>query len=178
MLQRVVNNGIPCLIGFHAQEFRSEEQPLDNPLKCTSHEAWLGFGYYFWVDESNAHRWGKQSKRRTGQYDIYQAAIEEMGILNTSFSETAYFFWKETIDKVIASFKQQGLLVSLVEVQRYLVDKYWPTAKITGIIYDDLPQGGTHSEISPLFYKKRIQIVVFDLKKIVTFDLLREAQAC
>lgn len=183
MIQRVIKGENSYIVGYHTQEFRSMDDPLTGPIKCTTNEAWLGFGYYFWTHIEFAHYWGQDSKTRTGQYDIYKANINESNLLNATFSEDGYFFFKNTIDKVIESFKNKGLKVTLAAVQRYLVDEFWPQSGVDGIIYDDLPKkietnGRTYSVIPPLFYKKRIQIVVFNVKKIINFEIEEEAKSC
>lgn len=183
MIKRVKRNNKLYIVGYHTQEFREMDQPLTKPIKCRHHQAWLGFGYYFWTGLEFAHYWGVDSKNRTGYYDIYRAEIEEEHLLDATFSEEGYFFFKESIEKVIESFEERGLKVTLGEVQRYLVDVFWPKHGVTGIIYDDLPQkvdfpGRTYSPIPPLYYKKRIQIVVFNSKNISSFELELEAQPC
>ena len=52
---------------------------------------------------------------------------------------------------------------------------------ITGIIYDDKPtnpknKNRVYSEIPDLYYKKRIQVVLFNLKNISNFELYLENQ--
>jgi hypothetical protein len=183
MIERITRKEKKYVIGYHTQEFRVKDEALNRPMKCTSNSAWLGFGYYFWVHIEFAHYWGKDSKKRTGQYDIYKAEIEEENLLNMSFSEEGYFFFVDAVEMVINHFKKNGLKISLVAVQRYLLDNFWPAQGITGIIYDDLPTkidfpGRTYSPIPPLFYRKRLQIVVFDIKNIINFDIFLEAQNC
>jgi hypothetical protein len=183
MIQRVpTKNGNQLIIGYHTQEFWEDHQPLTAPIKCISPTAWLGIGYYFWTDLEFAHYWGQDSKKkRTGYYDVYWAHIEEENLLNACFSEEGYSLFKESIDEVIQHFRNHGLSITLDEVSRYLADNYWPNMGVTGIIYDDLPQkvaspGRTYSVIPPLYYKKRIQIVVFSVKNIVNFGLEVEHQ--
>jgi hypothetical protein len=184
MIQRIERkNNSQLIIGYHTQEFREDQQPLTRPIMCVSSSAWLGVGYYFWTDIEFAHYWGQDSKkRRTGFYDIYWAHIEEENLLNACFSEDGYFLFKDSIDAVIKHFNDNNLEVSLDEVSRYLADNYWPQMGVSGIVYDDLPQkvtspGRTYSVIPPLYYKKRIQIVVFNIKNITNFGLELEHQA-
>lgn len=182
MVERVTNGGRQFIIGYHTQEFRSYQQPLTQPVMCVSSNAWLGIGYYFWTDIEFAHYWGQDSKkRRTGFYDIYWAHIEEDNLINACFSEEGYFLLKDSIDAVITHFQMNNMEVTLEEVTRYLADNYWTQMGVTGIIYDDLPQkvnmhGRTYSVIPPLYYKKRIQIVVFNVKNITKFGLELESQ--
>lgn len=178
MIQRVqTENGNQLITGYHTQEFWEDSRPLTSPIKCVSPTAWLGVGYYFWTEIEFARYWGEDSKKKkTGYYDIYWAHIEEENLLNACFSEDGYLLFRDSIDEVIQHFKNNGLKVSLDEVSRYLADNYWPSMGVTGIIYDDLPQkalspGRTYSVIPPLFYRKRIQIVVFNVENIVNFGL-------
>lgn len=183
MIERVSRGDKSYIIGYHTQEFRSMEQALAVPIMCKTSDAWLGYGYYFWVHLEFAHYWGKDRKKRTGQYDIYSAEIDEENMINACFDEQGYFFFKKSIEDAIEMFKSKGLKITLSEVQRYLVEKFWPTVGVTGIIYDDLPQkiqapGRIYSVIPPLYYKKRIQIAVFNVKNIVNFEIKLEAQNC
>ena len=129
-MQRAKRKDIDYILGYHTQEFRSAQQPLTSPIECRSHEAWLGFGYYFWTEEEFAHYWGKDSKTKTGQYDIYTAYIGEDNLLNSSFNEEGYYFFKDSIEKAIAKFKKEGKRISLEAVHRFLVDEFWPHTEL------------------------------------------------
>ena len=54
---------------YHTQEDRGEK--LSEPIICKKSNAWLGEGYYFWLDETDALFWGNWFKKRTGKYDVY-----------------------------------------------------------------------------------------------------------
>ena len=61
-------------------------------------------------------------------------------------------------------------------VNRFLADNVWKTFKIECIVYDDKPTNKPkknliYSEIPDLYYNKRIQVVIFDLKNVKNFDL-------
>ncbi|MCB0410288.1 MAG: hypothetical protein KDD29_08715, partial [Flavobacteriales bacterium] len=68
---------------YHTQEKRKNR--LSGPIICTKDNAWLGEGYYFWVSEDDADFWGMNSKRKTGEYEIYSAEIDCSNVLNTVF---------------------------------------------------------------------------------------------
>jgi len=172
LIHRSITNDVTYITGYHTQENRVAGY-LAEPVKGKPDDAWLGVGYYFWVDETFAHFWGPDHiKKKADSYEIYKARIDSTNLLNASFDEKEYFFFKSCIEKAIEYFKSKGHSVSLLKVNRFLSDHYWPQKGITGIIFDDLPHnnpktGRIHSEIEPFYYNRRIQIVVFDLKTIV-----------
>jgi len=59
---------------YHTQEHRLLQ--LSAPKKCEEKDAWLGIGYYFWDEHEDAIRWGNNSKKRTGKFDIYEGVID------------------------------------------------------------------------------------------------------
>jgi len=157
---------------YHTQESRKSK--LTSPIICNRADAWLGVGYYFWMDETFAHNWGNDSKKTTGYYDIYSALIDEEGILNATFDEKEYYFFVKSIEKARKYLAKTLNGINLQNVHRFLADKVWPHMGIKGIIFDDIPHnaynhGRIYSDIKPLYYTKRIQIVIFDTKNIVTF---------
>ena len=167
--------------GYHSQEYRSAE--LTQPIKCFDKKAWLGVGYYFWIEVIYAHYWGedKKSSGKTQSYDIYRAGLKIENCLNTVFNEEHYLFFKEMIKEAIMYFKNMREPVNLELVNRYLNDKVWTKHGIEGIIFDDKPTNPKnktriYSEIPDLYYDKRIQIVIFDMKNINNFELYLEDQ--
>lgn len=158
---------------FHTQD--STHTKLSSAKKCNRGDAWLGVGYYFWVDEEFAHFWGKDSKKRYGKYDIYSAHIDEEGFLNATFSEQEYYFFQKSIEKARKHLvKNLSRPVKLGDVHKFLADKVWPSLNIKGIIFDDVPKnaeakGRIYSDLLPLYYKKRIQVVVFNEGNILNF---------
>lgn len=174
MLERYKNGDKEYLVGFHTQEYRAGVI-LEKPIKCLASNAWLGQGYYFWVEEIYAKYWGEDFKtENTGYYDIYEGRIDDENFINATFSEEGYYFFKEKIENSIQHLKNSGIEVTLEKVHRFLVDKIWPRLNITGIVYDDLPHNVTkkdriYSEVKPLYYNKRIQVVVFNENNIVNF---------
>ena len=70
---------------------------------------------------------------------------------------------------------------TLEMVNTFLARNVWQTYKIECIIYDDKPTNKPkknliYSEIPDLYYNKRIQVVVFDLKNISNFELYLKNQ--
>jgi hypothetical protein len=187
-LKRVTINDKTYIIGYHTQEYRSKI--LDQPIICNAKNAWLGKGYYFWVDLKFAHYWGKDFKKsKTNYYDIYQADLNTENCVDAVFDEKGYNFFCEIIDKAIKYLESAGLTTNLELVNRFLLDNFWNKMGVTGVIYDDLPvnrddKDRMFSKISfreggrdkYFYYKKRIQIVIFDLKNIHNFELLLEEQ--
>jgi len=165
--------------GYHTQECRPAV--LNQPLKCVNKKAWLGFGYYFWLEMEYAHYWGQDSKihEKSESYDIYQADLNIENCINTVFDEEGYVFFIEKIEDAIQRYKNRKIPITLNNVNRYLEEKVWPKLGISGIIYDDKPtnprnKNRIYSEIPDLYYKKRIQVVIFDLEKICNFELYLE----
>lgn len=177
MIYRKVIDNKTYILGYHTQECHGHT--LTKPIKCEHKEAWLGVGYYFWVEEEFAHYWGIDEKKdTTGVYEIYSAYVPEENLLNTSFNEEYYFIFQEKINNAIEHLKNKWNTkkIDIRQVHRFLASEVWPLLKIDGILYDDLPHNTkkrTYSEITPLHYKKRIQIVIFEKENLIDFKLYR-----
>ena len=177
-IHRKLTKDKKIITGYHAQDYRVDDE-LSLPIESNPKNAWLGVGFYFWVEEEFAHYWGQDFKKEsTGYYDIYKGDIEEENLLNASFSELGYFTFRNSIEYVLEHFRMKGMKLDLVKVNRFLADHIWSRLGVDGIIYDDLPNNPpgkerTYSEIPPLYYKKRIQIVVFNVKIIRKFALYK-----
>lgn len=177
------------IVGYHTQEFWVEGE-LEEPIICNSKDAWLGKGYYFWVDEEFAKYWGEDFKMNTGAYDIYKAVINVEDFLNTVFNEEHYFAFKKWVNKAAKHFVDKGKSVTLKRVHEFLVDEFWGELGIKGIIYDDMPVNVNskpnrkysviiHSEDKKhkfFYYNKRIQLVSFSNDNISNFALYLEEQ--
>ena len=179
-MEKIIENDKIYLVGYHTQEFRPKE--LNYPICCEARNAWLGMGFYFWTEEEFAHYWGQDWKMNTGAYDIYHAEIDISKSINAVFSEEGYFFFREKIEEAISYFRDKGQSVTLQKVHRFLADNIWHKLGVTGIIYDDKPSNRIdknryYSEIPDLYYKKRIQIVIFSLENIRNFELFLEEQS-
>ena len=162
--------------GYHTQECRPDK--LKQPLKGQDVNARLGGGFYFWIEENFAHNWGtiSKSKGESGLYDIYTADLNIRNCLNTVFNEIHYLFFRKKIDEAIQQFKSTKIPVALDTVNRFLADTVWKVYGIECIIFDDKPTNKPkknliYSEIPDLYYNKRIQVVIFDLKNVKNFEL-------
>lgn len=182
-MERINKFNKTYIVGYHTQEFRYDSQPLEEPIKCKGRTAWLGVGYYFWTDIEFAHYWGKDFKSgATGHYDIYTANLDIDNCINAVFDEEGYSFLKQSIEDTIKHFERNGFRVTLETVNRFLADNIWKDVGIEGIIYDDKPTNPSYkkdrvySEIPDLYYKKRIQIVLFNVKNVRNFVLHLESQ--
>lgn len=191
MLDRITIEEKTYLKGYHTQEYRSTAPLLEKPILCIKN-AWLGPGYYFWAEIEFAKYWGEDYKKaKEGYYDIYHANLDIDSCINSSFDEVGYFFLKEKIECVIHHFRTKGINITLLQLNRYLKKEFWDKLGITGIIYDDLPSNPhnkpnrMYSEVEytidnnkkqHFYYKKRIQVVIFDLKDVTNFDIYLEEQ--
>ncbi len=180
-MNKFLNGGIEYIEGYHTQEFRMMSEELDKPIKCLGKNAWLGIGYYFWTEEEFAHYWGQDFKMATGAYDIYKAHLNCQNCINAVFDEEGYFFFREKIEETILHFQSKNINVTLEQVNRFLAENIWAEIGVEGIIYDDKPinpkkSDRIYSQIPDLYYKKRIQIVLFSLKNILNFALYLEEQ--
>lgn len=182
-MERSTLNGKTFLVGYHTQEWRTSGV-LEKPIRCVASNAWLGIGYYFWTELEFAHYWGEDYKKhRTGCYDIYRALLDVENCINAVFDEEGYFYFREKIESTIQHFLDNGKNVDLQKVHRFLAENVWQRMGITGIIYDDIPSNPRHkseriySKIPDLYYKKRIQVVMFDIKTICNFSIALEEQS-
>lgn len=189
-MERKTINDKEYIVGYHCQEFWVTGE-LEEPILCQTVDAWLGIGYYFWVDVQFAHFWGEDFKKKsTGYYDIYTALLDTENCINATFDEKGYYFYKSCLEEAINSFQTNNEEVTLDKVNRYLKDNYWDKLGITGIIYDDLPTNPyrkperKYSEIvipdksnrEYFYYQKRIQIVIFELDNVNIFSIFLEEQ--
>jgi len=153
---------------YHTQEKWSDV--LTSPIICKRAETWLGEGYYFWEDMDDAHQWGKSSKTRRGKYEIYIATVDFNNVLDTVFNREQYYFWKAQIDKVATMLgKKNKVRPTKNELNSYLKEKcQWN--EVDGILFQDIPISDS-SLVKDLYYRKRIQLVAFNLKIITNFAL-------
>ncbi len=180
MIERFSKDNKTYILGYHTQECRYTD--LEKPIRGNPKDAWLGVGYYFWVELVFAKFWGEDYKKgNTGYYDIYKANLDADNFINAVFDEKGYFFFCDCVEESIQYFKSKNKQISLDQVNRFLADNFWQKMNITGVMYDDTPQNPKnkdriYSEIPPLYYKKRIQVVVFNLKNISNFEIYLSEQ--
>jgi len=166
---------------YHTQEHRNTE--LLQPKKCYRDDAWLGEAYYYWYDEDDAHRWGSYSKRNTGKYEIYTSRVDCENVLDTVFNEEHYLFWLKQIEKVAKKIiKKTNQKPSLKEINDFFKEKgQWND--VDGIMFQDLPNNFDFLLVKPIkyrrkvgrpfVYRKRIQLAVYNLDKIINFTLYK-----
>lgn len=113
--------------------------------------------------------WGVKSKRRTGEYEIYKARIEEIELLDTVFNRLQYEFFVRQIEKVSKKFiVKTGLKPTLKEINDYFIDNnIW--TKFDGILFQDISENPIHFLVQGMQYKKRIQLALYNKDKIRTF---------
>lgn len=151
---------------YHTQEKRANR--LSSPKLCNFPNAWLGIGYYFWADEIDAIKWGNESKKATGKYEIYKADIQCENVLDTVFNETHYNFWLKQIEKAATNItKKTGLKATIKEINTYFQQRAsWK--EVDGIMYQDLPFG-VELLVDKFNYRKRIQLVAYNPEIITNF---------
>jgi hypothetical protein len=152
---------------YHTQEkwrFR-----LTEPIICTRKNAWLGIAYYFWDDEIDAIQWGHRSKRDKRYFEIYKASIDCENVLDTVFNEEHYNFWVKQIEKAAKHISiKTGMKASLKEINQYFKEKANWAGVTDGIMFQDLPISDDLL-VKDLYYRKRIQIAVYNLEIIHNF---------
>lgn len=156
---------------YHTQE--KWQKRLVEPILCTRRDAWLGYGYYFWGDLNDAVNWGVQSKKNTGEYEIYQGVVESDNILDTVFSEEDYQFFLDAIEEVIEDCqKKSDRRIGTSDVCKYLMKKARWRDFLDGVMFADSPT----TEIEKFNYRKRIQLVLYRLDCLVSFAFMREGR--
>jgi hypothetical protein len=152
---------------YHTQERWS--RLLTSPVVCKRKDAWLGMGYYFWDVVEDAIRWGDDSKRTTGSFDVYESIINCENVLNTVFNEEHYSFWLKQIEKIAAHwYEKKGIKLSINTLNERLREKsLW--SKFDGILFQDLITDQEYLLVVKFYYKKRIQLAVFNREIIKSF---------
>lgn len=157
---------------YHTQEKR--EARLTQPIICVAPDAWLGEGYYFWYERFDARKWGNDFKHKTGCFEIYKAEIHCENTLDTVFNEEHYKFWRRQIENAASALKAKnnGRGLTLKELNQYFKTKAkW---NVSGILFQDIPE--TNSTIKSFYYRKRIQMVVYDLDIVSNFVHVLDAK--
>ncbi len=152
---------------YHTQEKR--QYRLTDPIICTKDNAWLGDAYYFWKEEVDAIHWGNKSKKRTGKYEVYKARIDHTNVLDTVFNEEHYRFWLVQIEKAAKKItKKTGYKATIKEINQYFKNKAKWSEITSGILFQDIPKSADLL-VTDFFYRKRIQLAVYDKQIIKEF---------
>lgn len=154
---------------YHTQENRGSI--LKSPIACIRDDAWLGAGYYFWIEERDSLKWGEDFKKSTGSFHVYKAEIDTENVLDTVFNEKHYNFWISSIEKAIKVLGPKSKRkLTLKDLNDYFKDKAkWNG--VSGILFQDIPASETSSQILGFYYRKRIQLVVYNTEIINSFAL-------
>lgn len=152
---------------YHTQEKRSVS--LTRPIICKKENAWLGEGYYFWYDQLDAKKWGNDFKKATGTFEIFKAEIDCQDVLDTVFNEEHYLFWLKQIEKIaqIIYLKTKKKATLKLLNQYFRDNAQWD--EVSGILFQDLPNSYNSTRVEDFYYRKRIQIVVYNIKIMNTF---------
>ena len=75
--------------GYHAQEYRPTE--LTKPIRCFDKSAWLGLGFYFWLEVIYAHYWG-QDKKSFGELKSYLMTNPQIRKIKTVEERYSYYY--------------------------------------------------------------------------------------
>jgi len=168
---------------FHTNEHRGNT--LKAPVLALGNSQWLGDGFYFWQHYKFAEEWGfnricKKKKYQDGilnKFDIYKADLQinfsNDAFLDTVFNETDYYKFLEKVEYFAdIYFKRIRRKPTLEEFNDFIQDfGIWKNIK--AIRFQDLPTNNetTYLKIKGFYYKKRIQIVVYDVTIIRSFVL-------
>lgn len=160
---------------YHTQEKRKYR--IYKPIITYSDDAWLGSAYYFWYNIEDAHFWGNRKKTKTKNYQIYSADISFTKVLDTVFDEQGYNLWLRVIEKVAKKVKQnkKGFKPSLTDINDLLKDEIF-SKEFNGVLFQDIPKSETLVHVRGFFYRKRIQLAVYNLRIVSNFTFNYEGK--
>lgn len=151
---------------FHTQEDR--KTILTEPIRCKRKDAWLGHAFYFWDDETDAIRWGYDSKG--GTFQVYSAQIKSDQVLDTVFNKEHYDFFIKSLERVAnESVKKTGRKLTKQQLCAYLNKRAKWVREIDVLLFNDTPVG--EREIIPIPARKRIQAAVYNINCVHNFNL-------
>jgi hypothetical protein len=166
---------------FHTNQCRGDA--LQIPVFGTGKKQWLGDAYYFWQDYEFAEEWGynriccgeEYKKGELTHFDIYDAELNinfpSDDVIDSVFNEEDYSQFLMNLEKFAMAYKLKfGKKPNLEEFNDYIEDKnIWSSIK--AIRFQDLPANSKRNylKITNFYYKKRIQIAVYDVKIITKF---------
>jgi len=155
-------------IMFHTQGYHIPY--LTEPKLCTRDDAWLGHGFYYWSEETDAIYWGKVAKKRYKKFSVYFSDIIGDDVLDTVFNAEHYKFWVESMEKVAEYlYKKTHRKPTIADINSYFLQRGGWDKKVPGIMFQDLPANETMTKVVGFYYKKRIQMAVFDSRIIANF---------
>ena len=157
---------------YHTNEHRGNE----TIVYATGIEQWLGDGFYFWQDFEFAQEWAKSVRNKYANSDIYTVELDlnfatDEHVIDTVFNEIDYYKFVEKIEYFAdVYFHQFQEKPSLEEFNSFILDnKIGLWKDIKAIRFQDLPMNDRRDylKVKGFFYKKRIQIVLFDTTKLL-----------
>lgn len=166
---------------FHTNECRGNAVQM--PIFATGDKQWLGDAYYFWQDYEFAEEWGynricnntKYKKGQLTKFDIYDVELNidfpSDEVIDSVFNEEDYRKFVLSLEKFAMAYKLEfKKRPTLEEFNDYIEDKnIWRNIK--AIRFQDLPTNSKRDylKITNFYYKKRIQIAVYDIRIITKF---------
>jgi hypothetical protein len=156
---------------YHVNEHRGTE----TIVYATGSAQWLGDAFYFWQDFEFAEEWAKSSRNKYEVADIYTIELDlnfdaDEDVIDTVFNEEDYYKFVEKLEYFanlyFQHFKEKP---SLEEFNNFIQDNEIPLWKdIKAIRFQDLPLNDKkdYLKVKGFFYKKRIQIALFDEAKL------------
>lgn len=170
---------------FHTNEDRGNK--IEYPIFATGNNQWLGDAYYFWQDYEFAEEWGnnricKSRKYRKGEltnFDIYEAFLDmeydSNFVIDTVFNEYDYNKFVENIEKFSLQYEKRFRKKPTLEEFNDFTVEFGIWNDIKAIRFQDLPTKSERDylKVKGFFYKKRIQIAVYDFNLIKQFKFLK-----
>jgi len=166
------------MIVFHANEHRR----TNILVYAEGSHQWLGDGWYFWQDLEFAEAWGParicKSRPQPAHYDIYEVELELQAsseeLIDTVFNEEDYRGFVKVLEYWAAKYESIfGAKPKLSEFNDFIQDhKIWGDVK--AIRFQDLPANDrlNYLKVKGFFYKKRIQLVVFDFDLVKSYRII------
>lgn len=166
---------------YHTNQHRGNI--LSAPVFATGNTQWLGDGYYFWQDLEFAEEWGynricngeEYKKGIYNKFDIYEAEIDidfpSEYTIDSVFNEEDYYGFLSIVeDFATLYFKNHGDWPDLGKFNDFIAG-YDLWKDTVAIRFQDLPLKNErpYLKVKKFYYKKRIQIVLYDVYKIHKF---------
>jgi hypothetical protein len=146
---------------------------------------WLGDAYYFWQDIEFAEEWATNARNGYPAADIYEVELDlnfdtDEFVIDTVFNEEHYYKFIEKIERFsdvyFAKFNQKP---SIEDFNSFIFDLKIPLWKdIKAIRFQDLPNNDkkNYLKVKGFFYKKRIQIALFDAKRLIKYNIIQTVE--
>ena len=111
---------------------------------------------------------------KANKYEIYESSFDEENILDTVFNEEHYNKWVKLLenaaDLIWKRIKQKP---TKEQINKFLKEKNI-FHDVTGIKFQDIQANNNYLKILNFHYKKKLQLVIYDLRIMLTFNFLEE----